>query len=78
MGIPRSRMAIYRGRRGVGEYTSSDSVGENYWEKTVNLLTYSSGLPTVWEAWLAPLAKGGQCSPWDGLTEAHLVESQFQ
>jgi len=37
----------------------------------------------IWEcrlcenAWLAPLEKNGQSSPWDGPTEAHMVESQF-
>jgi hypothetical protein len=71
MGVPRSRMAIYRGRRGAREYTSSDSVGSG---ESSDIFV---GVPTVWEAWL-PLAMGGPCSPWDGLTEAHLVESQFQ
>jgi hypothetical protein len=57
MGILRIRIAIYRGRRGVKGYIPSDSVGENYGEKTANLLT-CSGEPTVWESLVSSLAKG--------------------
>jgi hypothetical protein len=57
MGITQSKKLIYRDRRGDREYTSNDSAWGNYGEKAAKSWT-RSGLPTVREAWLAPLAKG--------------------